>query len=390
MSEPTSAGGLGVYVHIPFCERVCPYCDFAVEGVGRLSSALAREFVASLGTELELQLAEQTELSGRPLDTLYLGGGTPGLLEPEHLGRLIEALTAAFGPLPREVTLELNPGVQEIERLPGYRSLGVTRLSVGVQSLDDRVLRRLGRAQSAAQARAGLQACLEAGFSSVSADLIYAAPDQSIEGLADDLETLTRAGVPHVSVYGLTLEPGTPLQRAAASGQLSLPDEDREADMFELVRRHLTQADRSQYEISSYALAGHGSQHNQRYWQRLDVLGLGPSASSLIGNRRFKNDPSRVEWSAGLQGRSLRRSEDQSLSARQEAQEALALGLRRIDGISLEAYEKRYGASPAELFGPQIDELLGLGLIAAEPEVLRLTEHGIRFADEVFLRFVGR
>ena len=390
MSGPTSAGGLGVYVHVPFCERICPYCDFAVEGVGRVSEALAVDFVGALEQELALQLREAPELRGRRLETVYLGGGTPGLLPAAQVERLLGSLVEAFGPLPEEVTLELNPGVQEVARLPGYREAGVTRLSVGVQSLNGEVLRRLGRAQSEEEARRGLMACLAAGFRSVSADLIFGAPSQTLDQLSSDLDQLLELGVPHLSAYALTLEPGTPLENAVRQGKQHLPDEDSEAEMFQRVRDRLKQAGREQYEISSYASKGQRSQHNQRYWLRHDVLGLGPSASSLIRNRRFKNPPERGLWQQGISCDSLRRVEDQQLDARQEAQEGVALGLRRLDGVDIEDYRARYGAAPLELFPTEIEELDRLGLIRQGPASLSLTEHGLLFADEVFLRFVGR
>ncbi|HXZ84796.1 MAG TPA: coproporphyrinogen-III oxidase family protein, partial [Myxococcota bacterium] len=210
-STARAAEPLGVYLHVPFCERVCPYCDFAVVGVRALRPELERSFADALLRELERVCEELgPELEGRPLASVYLGGGTPSLLEPATLARLLEALGARFPGPAHEVTLELNPGQLERARIPGFRAAGVTRASLGVQALDDAVLRRLGRGHAAADARAGLEACLCAGFASLSADLIYGAPGQDPGSLLAGADELIGLGVPHVSAYALTIEPDTP------------------------------------------------------------------------------------------------------------------------------------------------------------------------------------
>lgn len=391
MPGPTSGADLGVYIHVPFCDRVCPYCDFAVEATGTLDAQLARSYVDQLLCELELRCAAaDLGLLGRPLASVYFGGGTPSLLPPDEVGRLLEALVDAFGALPDEVTLELNPGPLEIERLSGFRAAGVSRLSVGVQSLHDAVLKRLGRAQSAGEARRGLRACLEGGFASVSADLIYGAPGQTEQELFDDLQVLIDAGVPHISAYALTVEPGTPFDRAQAAGRLGLPDEDLALGMALGLRARLAAAGCAQYEISSFAREGHRSSHNQRYWRRLDVLGLGVSAASLVGSLRFQNPLGRPAWAGPLAEGRLPAAEEERLSPREQRRETFALGLRRLEGVSRAVYGRRFGERPEHAFAAELQELRGLGLIEDCAGWLRLTERGILFADEVFMRFVGR
>ena len=305
------------------------------------------------------------------------------------MARLIEAVRARFG-APQEVTLELNPGVVELARVPGFSRAGVTRLSVGVQSLADETLRRLGRAHAGRDARQGLEACLEAGFQSVSADLIFGAPGQTREGALADLEELLDLGVPHVSSYALTLEPATPYGRAARAGQLRLPDEDEVLAMGQGIRARLAAAGYEQYEISSFARPGHRSRHNQRYWRRQDVLGLGPSAASLVAERRFQNAPARTDWAAAL-GRGRRALvEDEPVSLEGARRETLYLGLRRLDGVRRAEYLRRFGAPPERHFPAELTELRELELLEDRSGALRLTERGILFADEVFLRFAGR
>ncbi len=391
MRRATSAEDLGVYVHVPFCERVCPYCDFAVEAVGSLAPALERSFAEGVARELELVMDELgAGLADRPLATLYIGGGTPSLLDPDSVRGLIETVCDRFAGAPQEVTLELNPGVVELARVPGFARAGVTRLSVGVQSLADETLRRLGRAHKGRDARRGLEACLEAGFQSVSADLIFGAPGQTREGALTDLEQLLDLGVPHISSYALTLEPDTPFGRAARAGQLRLPDEDEVLAMGRGIRARLAAAGYEQYEISSFARPGHRSRHNQRYWRRQDVLGLGPSAASLVAERRFQNAPARTDWAAAL-GRGRRALvEDEPVSAEGARRETLYLGLRRLDGVRRAEYLRRFGAAPERHFPAELTELRELELLEDRSGALCLTERGILFADEVFLRFVGR
>jgi oxygen-independent coproporphyrinogen-3 oxidase len=377
---------LGVYVHVPFCERVCPYCDFAVLGVGRLSQADEAEFVS---TALAEWASVRKGVAGRPLASVYFGGGTPALLRPDSIGRLLDAFRADLPGSGAEITVELNPGQLEVARVPEFRSRGVNRLSIGLQALDDDVLRRLGRAQAADEARRGLEACLAAGFESLSIDLIYGAPGQTLDGLLRDVEAVIAYGVPHVSAYALTLEPGTPFARAAEAGKLDLPDEDTVLAMSRLLRARLAAAGIHRYEISSYARAGHRARHNQRYWSRQDVIGIGPSAASLVGDRRYKNAPAFGDWKTAVASGRSPVMESETLSAESARREALYLGLRRLDGVRRADFVRLYGASPEAYFGEELAGLRARGLIQDQAGAISLTEAGILFADEVFVGLLG-
>jgi len=380
-----------VYLHIPFCEHVCPYCDFAVEAVGRLAPELERAYVELLLRELEITRAALGErLEGRTLASVYFGGGTPSLLEATSVERLLRALSETFGASAEEVTLELNPGILECSRVAEYRMAGVTRLSVGVQSLRDLVLKRLGRAHRAAEALRGLEACLAADFPSLSVDLIYGAPDQTELELLDDLQRLIDLGVPHVSTYALTLESGTPFERAHARGRLRLPGEDETLRMARLLRVRLLGAGYEQYEISSFSRPGQRSRHNQRYWLRRDVLGLGVSAASLVGDLRFQNLKTRSAWQEAVEWGQRPLAEAEVLSEDDARRETLYLGFRQLEGVSRADFRRRFGSAPEEHFAAELEELASLGLVCEGEGRLRLTDRGILFADEVFLRFVGR
>jgi oxygen-independent coproporphyrinogen III oxidase len=388
---PDTTDDLGVYVHTPFCRHVCPYCDFAVEAVGTLAPATEVDYVDTVLAELELQRrARATDLEGRPLATLYLGGGTPSLLSPASVARLVDGIRATFAGEPEEITLELNPGLAETPPPAELRRAGVTRVSIGMQALDDETLRALGRGHAAADARAGLDACLAAGFDSLSVDLIYAAPRQSEETLLAGLGEVIRAEVPHVSAYALTLEPGTPFAKAERAGHLALPDEETARRMGRRVRAELAAAGYRQYEISSFALPGHHSRHNTRYWLRRDVLALGPSGASLLRGVRFQNVRSRTAWAARIARGEPGHESEEKLDDVEVRRESLALGFRRLEGVSRAAYRRRFGVLPERAYPAEIAELEQLELIELRDDRWRLTERGILFADEVFLRFTGR
>jgi oxygen-independent coproporphyrinogen-3 oxidase len=303
------------------------------------------------------------------------------------LGALRRAFAAALA-TPQEVTLELNPEGLDAARVRALRDAGITRLSVGVQSLHDRTLQRLGRGHASAEARAGLEACLAAGVSSVSADLIYGAPGQSPGELLADAEVLLELGVPHVSAYALTIEPGTPFAAARERGRLSLPDEEVVVEMGSALWARLAAAGLERYEISSAARPGHRASHNQRYWLRRDVLGLGPSAAGLLQERRLHNARELARWAEAIAAGKLALELDEPLDDDAQRRETLYLGLRRLEGVSLDAFVARFGRRPEHWLGRELDELRALDLICDSDGRLRLSERGLLFADEVFLRLV--
>jgi oxygen-independent coproporphyrinogen-3 oxidase len=386
---------VGVYVHVPFCERVCPYCDFAVVRARRLAEATQDAYVDALLRELD---ARAGDFAGLELGSLYLGGGTPSLLRPDAVGRIVRAVSRRFAAGREvEITLELNPSSVERQRIPGFRDAGVTRVSVGIQSFDDAVLKRLGRAHRAQESWATLRALRAAGFDNVSIDLIYAAPQQSRAQLVRDLEQGIAFGPEHVSVYELTIEPETPFALAASRGQLALPDESDAARMYEMIHEKLGAAGYVAYELSSHARPGFESAHNRRYWERRPVLGLGVGAWSSEpatpeaphGARRanVRDLPSYLERVGA--GRSAAAQEVEVLGEATARGEAAFLALRTARGLEAARFAQEFGAPPRRFFAPQIEALLDAGLLAEAAEGdLRLTPRGRLLSDSVFERFV--
>ncbi len=382
---------LGVYLHVPFCERICPYCDFAVIAARSLGRAAEQEYVAALLAELAVRRAE---FAGHRLATIYLGGGTPSLLSPHSVRELLDAVHGAFSGEPAEVTLEVNPSTLERERLPGFRDAGVDRVSVGIQSFDDTTLRRLGRAHRAREGHLTLAACRAAGFARMSLDLIAAAPGQDLASFERDLGAAVSAAPDHVSVYELTLEPGTPFARAAQSGRLALADEEIAVRMLERTEEQLGAAGYRRYEISSYARPGREAIHNQRYWNRRPVLGLGmgavsndpPTADSPHGTRRT-NPRTLDAYLAVVAG--VRDAEIEALSPQVARGEAVFLALRTAAGLDAERFASEFGSPPREFFGDAIEALRAQGLLEeADTGRLSLTPRGRMLSDSVFAHFV--
>ena len=396
MSDPT----VGVYVHVPFCERICPYCDFAVVATRSLARDTERRYVAALLRELELRM-EQGEFAGRRLASLYLGGGTPSLLEPESVARIVDGVREAFAEhdqrgIAPEITLEVNPSTLERGRLPGFRDAGVGRLSIGVQSFDDTVLKNLGRAHRAEESHTTLRAAREAGFANVSVDLIFAAPGGSLEQLDRDLDALVEYAPQHVSTYELTIEEGTPFALAAERGQLKAADEADAVGALERIEERLSQVKIARYEISSHAKPGFESRHNQRYWRREPVLGLGmgawssfpASAEAPLGGR--SSNPRLVPSYLGrIEAGEVATEHRELLDAATARGEAVFLALRHVDGLAGSAFAEEFGGPPRAFFAEELDSLVEAGLILeSEPGDLRLSERGRLLADSVAAQFL--
>ena len=390
MSEPS----IGVYVHVPFCDRVCPYCDFAVVG-GGVSEEMERRYLDALLAELRLR-AEA--FSGRRLASLYLGGGTPSLLRPESVAEVADIVRRHFDDAGEgfELTLEVNPSTVERERLPGFRAAGVNRVSIGIQSFDDGVLKRLGRAHLADEARRTLVATREAGFENVSLDLMFAAPGQSLAQLEHDLEETVAFAPEHVSTYELVVEEGTPFGLADRRGQLPRADSDLAADMVEAIDAALSPIGIERYELTNYARPGRESIHNQRYWAREPVLGLGVGAWSSEPPRVGSPHGSRTRNTRSLPGYLERINRGEAATEEVEVHdaatargEAVFLALRCREGLSAERFQNWFGDPPRAFFGEAIERLGADGLVVeSDAGDLRLTERGRMLSDLVGQCFV--
>lgn len=372
------------YVHIPFCRTICVYCDFnTYAGKERLIG----EYVAALARELEASARASVVA---PLRTVYFGGGTPSLLSVSQVRRLLEALRRACGVEPgAEVTLEANPGTFGRAYLEALVALGLTRLSLGVQSLDDETLRRLARTHNAATAIEAIGLARAAGVRSVSADLIYGLPWQTAERWQQDLRRVLASEPDHVSLYALTVESGTPLHTLVARGRWHVPDADAVADMYEAALAPLERAGYVHYEVSNWARPGHESRHNLTYWRNEAYLGCGAGAHSYVRGRRAHNVRSIEEYVRRVEsGRPLVAGEE-ALGVDAQLGETAVLALRlRQEGIEFARFRERFGVEPLARWGAELRELAQVGVIELRRDRARLTDAGLLVSNAIATRFL--
>ncbi len=375
----------GLYLHIPFCLARCGYCDF---NTYLHDPDLARTYVQALRAEIAAW-GERPELRGRPAATVYLGGGTPSLLAPGTVADILGDVRAAFALAPgAEVTLEANPGTVDRDALAGFRAAGVDRLSLGVQAFQERLLRVAGRDHTAADARRAVADARAAGFANLSLDLIFALPGQTLDDWAASLDEAVALGPEHVSAYGLTYEEGTPFHRDRRAGRLRPVDEETEAAMFDLGIARLTAAGYEHYEISSFARPGRRSAHNQIYWRCGDYLGLGAGAHSCLGGRRTHNRRLPHDYIAAVRRDGSAEAGAEELTPRQRLGEAMVLGLRLREGVDLEALAAGFTPWGIRPDARALERLEGDGLVERSGPRLRLTDRGVRLANEVFVALV--
>jgi oxygen-independent coproporphyrinogen-3 oxidase len=385
--------GIGLYIHIPFCTAKCGYCDFnSYAG----HDHLVPSYTESLITEASLWAKT---LSGRPVETIFFGGGTPSLTPVADLERILGAAQAALSIAPgAEISLEANPGSLSVEYLGALRGIGVNRLSIGVQSFDDAELRALDRIHTGDDARAAFAAAREAGFDNVNLDFIYGLPEQPLAAWQRTLEVAIALGPEHLSLYALTVEEGTPLARDIARGRVPAPDGDVQADHYEWTMDRMAAAGYEQYEISNWAQPGRQCKHNLIYWQNREYLGLGAGAHSHLNGMRFSAVllPNRY---IDLVAESAQPDADGATSMRHlvggeqvDAETAMAdtliLGLRLTDGVDLQAFATRHGRTVDDLHGQLIAEFISYGVLERTERSLRLTPRGRLLSNELFQRLL--
>ena len=377
-----------LYVHFPFCIRKCLYCDFNSLAGSEISR---KEYVAALLHEMKLRREDlHYELTA---SSLYFGGGTPSLLEPELIARIIEAAQQLFALEPdAEITLEANPGTINREKLAAYHSIGINRLSLGVQSFSDTMLRRLGRVHTAIDASNAYQAARDAGFINISIDLIHSLPGQDRELWLNDLDHLAAYRPEHISAYGLTIEDGTPFHAMMQKGEMSLPEEEESAVMFEQTSEVLRNAGYEHYEISNFSLPGHRSRHNQVYWKRTDYLGFGAGAHSFLSTSpfgcRWKNPENPEQYMQAVANGAASKEEFIIITKQEAMTERLFLGLRMMEGVDCGMFIKEFGVSIEDAFPSEFPKLISDDLLELCLGNIRLTGKGLILANQVVMRFV--
>jgi oxygen-independent coproporphyrinogen-3 oxidase len=375
----------GIYIHVPFCRSRCSYCDFAT---GAFETALAETYVAALAREIEtFQLAGTCA----EVDTIYFGGGTPSLLTPEQVARLLDAVRGRFAVDARaEVTLEMNPGTVTPERLRALRAAGVNRASFGAQTFDDRELKRLGRTHTADDTRRTLAELRAAGFDNISFDLIAGLPRQALRAWERNLEEALALRPEHLSLYLLEVHEGTPLAEQIRQGRYHPPDPDLAAEMYRLLVARAGAGGYEQYEISNFCLKGHESRHNLKYWTGAPFYGFGCSAHSFDGaRRRWSNERDARRYVELLEEQGTAVVTREELDERGAGAEALFLGLRLLSkGVDLAEHRARFHLDVRADYAADLARFDEAGLIELDGDVLRLTPAGALLSNEVFAAFV--
>jgi oxygen-independent coproporphyrinogen-3 oxidase len=376
---------LGLYIHIPFCVRKCPYCGFFST---HYDNIIANEYLSALLLEIGMHsryLGEQT------IGCIYIGGGTPTTLSQDQFSRLFNIINEHVHlTSDTEITVEANPNTVTLNSLFLLKKLGVTRLSIGVQSFSDEILALLGRVHSAGQAIAAVHAAREVGFGSIGIDLIFGIPGQSEKQWNNTLETAISLNPEHISAYSLCLDEGSQWYRDAKDGRVEPPDNDTSANMYGTATEFLSSHGYHQYEISNFCLPGYECRHNVNYWDRGEYLGLGPGAWSFIGNKRWANIADVDQYCSrvknGITGQDRDRNE--YMNGEQAALEKLFLGLRKTSGVDLAVYSSLFRGEALDSLLNRIGDLEREGLVDIQKGNLVLTGRGMLFTNEVLSRII--
>jgi oxygen-independent coproporphyrinogen-3 oxidase len=379
----------GLYIHIPFCHSKCTYCSFIT---GSYEDLLVKRYMRALAAELRAAAAQLTP-DERRIDTIYFGGGTPSIIDPAELEKILITCYESFDVDTNvEITAEMNPADIDAARLRAYRAIGINRVSIGIQSFIDEQLQAMGRDHSAKDAIGAFEQLRAAGFDNISLDLIAGLPEQTREQWSYNLSRALELAPEHLSIYLLEIKAGTILYAQVKSGRWRAPDDDLAAEMYEMLLDATVAQGYQHYEISNFARLAPGrswrSRHNIKYWLDIPYIGAGVSAHSYNGRERYWNALSTQTYIERIEQTGQAIADRAQLNARDSAREAFMLRLRLIDGVDLNSFRARYQLDVAAEYQQPLADLAEAGLIEIVDDRLRLTRRGLLLSNEVFLLFV--
>ncbi|MBR3134796.1 MAG: oxygen-independent coproporphyrinogen III oxidase [Clostridia bacterium] len=374
---------IGVYIHIPFCKSKCYYCDFnsfsnKENSINDYIECLKKEIINKSSFEYLIK-------------TIYIGGGTPSYIDCKYIEEILGILRNHYNISEDvEITIEVNPGTANKDKLEKYYAIGINRLSIGLQTSNNQILKSIGRIHSFEQYKQTIDLAKQAGFSNINSDIIIGLPSQTIYDIEDTINSLIDMGLQHISVYSLIIEEGTVLENKIKNKELKLPDEEIERYMYWFAKRKLEKNGFKHYEISNFAKPGFVSKHNLDCWNQKEYIGFGVSASSYENKTRFSNIGNLDEYIKNINTNSFEKNyiieEKQTLEAEQN--EFMILGLRKISGIRINDFRKKFGRSPLIVYEKQIKELIAQELIALDVDSIKLTKKGLDFANLVWEEFI--
>lgn len=373
------------YIHIPFCEHICHYCDF---NKFFIKTQPVDEYLAALEKEMQHTIEQKGE---QELKTIFLGGGTPTSLTVSQLDKLMNSIHRVLKPTKNliEFAVEANPDELSLEKLHVLKEAGVNRLSFGVQTFEDDLLKKIGRVHQKKDVLTSFERARAVGFDNISLDLMFGLPHQEKHHVMNSLETAFSLGAEHYSVYSLIVEPKTVFYNLMQKGKLHLPPQEREAEMYELVMDEMERRGLKQYEISNYAKPGFESQHNLTYWSNEDYFGFGAGAHGYVDGVRNVNAGPVKHYLELIDQTGFPYKETHQVTKAEQIEEEMFLGLRKIEGVKSADFQAKYGTAPEALFPTVLEELEEKGLIVKDDIGIRLTRKGKLLGNEVFQAFLG-
>ena len=389
---------IGLYIHIPFCKKKCEYCDFK-SYAGQ--EALIDEYIKWLNYEIELVGKSNQADYENGLDklavvnTIYIGGGTPSFIEEKHIKEILDAIKKNYVfPINLEekveVTIEVNPGTVNEEKLKTYKASGINRLSIGLQETHNEILKNIGRIHTYQDFLETYQTARKVGFDNINVDLMLALPGQSIENLSESVDRIIKLNPEHISVYSLIIEEGTPFYKKYMNNELKLPEDEIERKMYWLVKKRLEEAGYKHYEISNFAKPGYESKHNLACWNQEEYIGLGVSAHSYTNNLRYSNIDNIPNYIQNLKSGKdyLNLVVHEKQTKESKMKEFIMLGLRKIDGVYIQNFKEKFGENPIYLYRKEFEKLVQEELLEIDGDVIRFTNKGLDLANLVWEEFV--
>ena len=380
---------LGIYIHIPFCAKKCYYCDFVSYPNMKEKQ---KEYVEALKKEIK-----SYDLQNYNITTIYIGGGTPSYIESKYIVDVLEYIKSKLNANETkfenmEITIEVNPGTVTKEKLLDYKKVGINRLSIGLQSTNDRLLKQIGRIHKYQDFLQTYNLARNVGFTNINIDLMLGLPNQSIKDLKESIEKVISLQPEHISIYSLIVEEGTKLYKQIETGELQLPDEELERKMYWYTKSKLELAGYKHYEISNYAKPKRESKHNSNCWEQKQYIGIGASAHSYLDNIRYCNVSNLKEYISNMENVEADFEEKYIVNERQNLEdrknEFMLLGLRKIDGVSIAMFKEKYVENPIFRYRDSLEKLVNEGLVLIDGDMIKLTNKGLDLANIVWEEFI--
>lgn len=372
---------LGIYVHIPFCKQKCSYCDF-ISYCDK--NDLIEKYIKALKQEIKDSSVNEYEIS-----TIYIGGGTPSYIESKYISEILKTIKQKYN-ISRnvEITIEVNPGTATKEKLRDYVEAGINRISIGLQSCNNNLLKMIGRIHTYEEFLSTYKLAREVGFKNINVDLMIGLPNQTLDDVKKSLEEISKLNPEHISVYSLIVEEGTPIEKKIADEQLKLPNEELEREEYWEVKKFLESLGYKHYEISNFAKTGYESKHNLNCWEQKEYLGFGAAAHSYMKKTRYSNTENIEKYiNQEMQSKQLHIVHEVQKKEEQK-KEYMLLGLRKIDGVQISSFKNKFGCNPIMEFKNELKKLTQEGLIKIDLDQIKLTEKGIDLANIVWEEFI--